>query len=152
MTLLTTGYLESLLSRFLAGTLTHGEWTHEAHLCVGLWHVREYTQQDALSFLRQRITHLNRRNGIENTLNSGYHETLTAFYVQLLVYYIQQTPGTFLQQATQLVASPLADRTFPLVFYSREHLFSPQARSAWVAPDCKPLSFSAYIDRPLLAD
>ncbi|MCB9081784.1 MAG: hypothetical protein H6555_08750 [Lewinellaceae bacterium] len=145
MTPLTDHFLESLISRFLAGTLLHHEWTHEAHLCVGLWHVLQYPQDEALVHLRQRITYFNTRIGIENTTNSGYHETLTTFYVQLLAFYVQQVPGKFLQQANQLIASPLADRSLPLTFYSRELLFSATARAQWVAPDLKPLIFSAYI-------
>jgi hypothetical protein len=38
------------------------------------------------------------------------------------------------------MASPLADRSVLLRFYSRESLMSNRARAVWVEPDLAPLS------------
>jgi hypothetical protein len=42
-----------------------------------------------------------------------------------------------------LLASPLADSKWPLLYYTPERLFSVQARRVWIEPDLKPLEVSA---------
>jgi hypothetical protein len=60
------------------------EWTHAAHLVVGLWHVHRHGAADALVRLRTGIRRLNESHGGVNSTTNGYHETITAAYVQLL--------------------------------------------------------------------
>jgi len=44
----TTTDIEGLVGRFLACTLPKAEWTHQAHLAVGAWHVDRYGPDEAL--------------------------------------------------------------------------------------------------------
>lgn len=74
---MTDAELEDLVRRFNACALSRPEWTHAAHLTVGLWHVSRYGRQDALARLRAGITRLNESNGVVNSATSGYHETVT---------------------------------------------------------------------------
>ena len=39
---MTDAELEDLVRRFAERTLPKAEWTHAAHLAVGLWHVSRY--------------------------------------------------------------------------------------------------------------
>ena len=55
----TSDELDDLVARFRARTLPKPEWTHLAHLAVGLWHVREHGPERALELLRTGITRLN---------------------------------------------------------------------------------------------
>ncbi len=75
---------ENFTHRFEAGTLTKEEWTHAAHLCVGAWFVSRFPQEEAGARIRAGIRHLNECLGGENTATSGFHETLTEFWIRAI--------------------------------------------------------------------
>ncbi|MFP5378855.1 MAG: hypothetical protein ACLGHP_03730, partial [Vicinamibacteria bacterium] len=146
------GRLAALVSRFTSRTLPKAEWTHEAHLLVGLWHVHRYGEAEALARLREGIRRLNDAHGTPNTPSSGYHETITRAYVTLLADFLASGPAgrTIETRAGELLASPLAARDALLRYYSRERLFSPEARTRWLAPDGAPLGPVPDVLRPHL--
>ena len=76
--------LDALVGRFLDRTLPKVEWTHQAHLAVGAWHVDRYGPDEALTRLRDGIRALNDSHGTINSASSGYHETITRAYVRLI--------------------------------------------------------------------
>ena len=61
--------------------LTKGGWTHEAHLLVALWHLHNHAVDEATCLLRARIISYNVAVGTENSSASGYHETMTLFWI-----------------------------------------------------------------------
>lgn len=138
---MTDAELEDLVRRFADCTLSKPEWTHAAHLSVGLWHVCRYGRDEALVRLRAGITRLNESHGTVNSATSGYHETVTRAYVQLLsAFAARHGNATAAQRATALLADPVADRKALLRFYSRPRLESSEARLDWVEPDLAPLA------------
>ena len=132
--------IESLVAQFIAKTLPKPEWTHEAHLCVGLWHVMHFGAEPAMSLLRERIRSYNESVGTQNTETSGYHETITRFYVLMIGKFLSQTDRnqSVDQLATQLIAR-YGSRELPLQYYSLGLLFSPTARMSWAEPDLRNL-------------
>ncbi|HQU55198.1 MAG TPA: hypothetical protein PK643_19330, partial [Saprospiraceae bacterium] len=56
-------------------------WTHQAHLQVALWYSHQLDFDEACALVRQRIIAYNDRVGTPNTDASGYHETLTRFWM-----------------------------------------------------------------------
>ena len=135
--------LDDLASRFATCTLPKPEWTHAAHLAVGLWHVNRYGADAALERLRDGIRRLNESHGTINSSTGGYHETVTRAYVQLLAAFTAQHPGVpVAEQLRRLLAGPLADRAALLSFYSRGCLESAAARLGWLEPDVAPLALS----------
>ena len=134
-------HLEDFAERFVAGSIPFKEWTHQAHLAVGAWHVSRYGSEEALLRLRVGIRRLNDKHGTPNTLTSGYHETITRAYVQLLAEFLEgcQPEIPLQDQVAHLLASPVADKNLLFRFYSREALMSPHARARWVEPDIVPL-------------
>ena len=134
--------VEDLAARFSVQSIAKDEWTHAAHLIVGAWHVERYGAGEALVKMRDGIRRLNVSIGGANTPTSGYHETITVAYVTLLAAYLDACPPDLPLAAcvTRLLASPLAGRDMLLTFYSRERLFSTDARARWVEPDLAPLS------------
>jgi hypothetical protein len=131
---------EELVEAFIACTLPKEEWTHQAHLRVGLWHLLRYDAEEALALLRTRIQSYNVSRGTMNTDHSGYHETITRFYVWVI--------GQFLESADrQKGIDPLAEelihrcgeKSLPLRYYSRDRLFSTLARRQWIEPDLAAL-------------
>jgi hypothetical protein len=137
---MTDAELEDLVRRFTERTLTKPEWTHAAHLAVGLWHVGRYGRDRALSRLRSAITRLNESHGTVNSATGGYHETITRAYVELLSAFAARHAGkSAAERVTALLADPLSDKKALLRFYSRERLESVQARLGWAEPDLAPL-------------
>ena len=122
--------IDNLVARFRNLTLPYEAWTHAAHLAVGMWHVTRYGQEEATERLRNGIRQYNVACGIDNTESSGYHETITLFYIQIIRHYLesQNEVRPLHDLVNELVDSPNGSRRAPLDFYSRDHLFSVQAR------------------------
>lgn len=137
---MTDAELEDLVRRFNACAVPRSEWTHAAHLAVGLWHVARYGREDALQRLRAGITRLNESNGVVNSATGGYHETVTRAYVNLLAdFAARHADMTAGERVAALLADPLSDKKALLRFYSRPVLESSAARLDWVEPDLAPL-------------
>jgi hypothetical protein len=126
---------------FIACTLPKSEWTHEAHLKVGLWHCLRYSADESLNLLRERIKRYNIVCGVENTESSGYHETITYFYVWQIGYFLQNPAHheSIDDLATELIQRYGPHPALPFTYWSRETLFSVDARLTWVEPDLNQL-------------
>lgn len=137
--------IDDFVARFQACTLRKEEWTHHAHLVVGLWHVDRVGAEDALVRLRGGIRRLNESFGGANTATSGYHETITAAYVTLLAQFLDRRKHgeSLADLVARLLDGPLAAKDILLVFYSSERLMSTEARTTWVEPDRAPLQIAA---------
>ena len=136
----TTGEILTLVRRFEDCTLPRDEWTHAAHLTVALWHLLQFDWPEAVARVRRCIKRYNAAHGIRPTPTGGYHETLTLFWLRTVRAFLEAERNearTLVRLANELVAS--ADRSLPLAHYTRERLFSPEARAGWVEPDLKPL-------------
>jgi hypothetical protein len=132
--------LEDIVQGFLKRTLDKSLWTHEAHIVTAIWHLQNYAKEDALCRLRSGIIAYNLSVGGENTGDKGYHETMTVFWWEVIRQFLEKNPGqTYAAACTIFLQSPMADRSFPFEFYSREHLLSALARSVYVVPDKKKI-------------
>jgi hypothetical protein len=68
-----------------------------------------------------------------------YHETITVLWMRLLADVRAQ--GASGELVHVLRAHPaLGDKELPLRYYTRERLFSDEARAGWIEPDREPLS------------
>jgi hypothetical protein len=134
--------VESLVGRFLNRTLPKAEWTHQAHLVVGSWHVAQFGVDDAIERLRAGISSLNDAHGTVNSATSGYHETITCAYARLMALFFAASPaGSSLpERVASLIAGPIGERDVLLRFYSRDALMSARARAEWVEPDLAALA------------
>ncbi|MEL6672050.1 MAG: hypothetical protein AAFR61_07650 [Bacteroidota bacterium] len=125
--------IEQLVQAFINRTLPATAWTHEAHLLVAFWHNWTYEYAEALALVRERIRAYNEAVGTANTDTSGYHETLTVFWMRLTRNFLEEHPDWPLEKAVQeFLQSPHADKQLPLTFYDRKVLFSVKARKEWV--------------------
>lgn len=131
---------EALAQAFRALTLPKAQFTHQAHLRVGLWHVLRYSPDAALSELRERISAFNLANGGTNSATEGYHETITRFYVWQIARFVAEADLTRPEDdlADELVRR-YGERDLPMRYWSRERLMSSEARIAWLEPDRAPL-------------
>jgi hypothetical protein len=131
---------DRLAQEFIERSLPKTEWTHHAHLRVGLWHALRYPDDVTLDLLRERIRAYNESTGVANTSSTGYHETITRFYVGVIRHFVNSVDSSrpVDELARELIARR-GERDLPLRHYSRERLFSVQARLGWVEPDLDPL-------------
>ena len=132
---------DRIADAFVACTLPKGEWTHEAHLRVGLWHRLRMSPEAALDALRERIRRYNVATGGVNTDTDGYHETITRLYVILIDRWLDAADRAHAVDdlAAEMIAQ-IGHRDVPLRYYTRDRLFSVDARRTWVEPDLEPLA------------
>ena len=135
---------EHIIEGFRAKTLPAKEWTHEAHLITGLWHVANFDYEEALLKMREGIRTYNEASGGQNTDSSGYHESITVFWVWLLNEFwkiYSANNQSFEQVCNAFLKSKYCDRNTAFCFYSREKLLSREARLAFVEPDIQAFDF-----------
>jgi hypothetical protein len=137
----TDGEIERLAAAFEACTLPKPKWTHQAHLTVALVYCLRYSADEALSLIRQRIKRYNEAVGGQNSATSGYHETITVFYMWAVRQFIESASpeASLVELANALIGGKYAAKSFPFEYYSRDLLLSSQARAVWVEPDLKAL-------------
>ena len=135
-------HIQHIVDGFHNHTLPKPEWTHQAHLIVGLHTVTRNNLEESIRIMRDGIKAYNLAVGTQNTDTGGYHETITILFVHILRAFVAQSPpntslNTFVNQ---LQRSILLDRTFMFQFYTKDVLFSVQARRTWIDPDRQPLA------------
>jgi hypothetical protein len=132
--------LLEVVNGFLDRTLEKQRWTHHAHIITAIWHLKKYDKDDALCRLRSGIISYNLAVGGENNGQNGYHETMTIFWWELIRQFIELHPDYSFHDACAIfLASPMAEKTFPFQFYSKENIFSSTARSRYVKPDLRDI-------------
>jgi hypothetical protein len=131
----------TLIDAFEDCTLPRSSWTHASHLTVAMWYLLHHSLEDATKIIRNGIKRYNAAHGIVTTPTGGYHETLTIFWISMVRNYLNGYAGpevSFVALANGLIES-CGNSKLPFEFYSREFLFSPEARAEFVEPDLKPL-------------
>ena len=135
--------VDLLVKAFEERTLPKSEWTHAAHLVVGLYYCYHNPLGVAKNLMSDGIYWLNDAHGTPNTETSGYHETLTVFWLRTVANYLEKTgrDAGLAALANGLLAT-VNDSRLPLKYYSRERLFSKEARMSYVEPDLEDFSLS----------
>lgn len=130
-----------LVRRFEGGVLPKAEWNHAAHLTVALWYVTRHTPDDALTRMRGGILFLNGCHGVQNTAISGYHETLTVFWLTVVRAFAQSAnPDTSVDDLAALLVAAYEDKQkLWKDYYSFDILKSQEARRTWIGPDLRSL-------------
>jgi len=129
--------IQYLRTGFDSCTLPKAEWTHSAHIAVGTMYVCELGGQAALAHLRQAIPRYNESQGGQNTDSSGYHETLTRFWVDRLVEFVTALPPGLTNAERSLAAVETFGSRAGLYeqYYSFDVVKSVEARKGWIPPD-----------------
>ena len=108
---------------------------------AGFWYTYLLGSAHSLEEMRSRILRHNESVGTPNTDDSGYHETITRLYLRGIENELDKVRGQDLESSlASLLDSEVADRAWPLRFYSRHRLFSVAARRTWVEPDLSHLN------------
>lgn len=124
----------------LGCALPKAEWTHEAHLSTCAWLVLERPDIVPERDLPHLIRRYNESVGGVNDATQGYHETITQVSIRAVRAALARSEGRGLvERVNALLRAEEGRRDWPLRFYSRELLFSKEARLGWVEPDLAPL-------------
>lgn len=117
-------------------TLPRPEWTHQAHLVFATALLDAEGLNGAEEKAPSCIRAYNESVGGANDDTQGYHHTITLLFLRHIDGFISPFRSDPLgARATRLLVSPLAATDYPLRFYSRERLFSVEARRGWIEPD-----------------
>lgn len=121
----------------LDGSLDKSEWTHEAHLASSAWLILERPDIEPERDLPVLIRRFNESKGGVNDETRGYHETITQLYLRGIRRYLDRSPEdwSLSEKVNGLLDAPEGSREWPLKFYSKQRLFSVEARTRWVEPD-----------------
>jgi hypothetical protein len=133
--------IRELIDGFENGTLPKEQWTHQAHLLMALWYLWTYSTDEAIPRICEGIQKYNVASGGVNTDTSGYHETLTQFWISVVATFLERN---ITEMSVEVLAHKLIQQNYaaslPLDYYSRERVFSVEARKIWLPPDLKPMS------------
>lgn len=137
MTFTTDTDIAAIAEGVIARSLPKPAWTHAAHFACAVWIVMRRDDLVAERDLPGLIRAYNESTDTPNTDTGGYHETIT------------QASLVAVRAAVAEGGSPVAvlDRIMDrhgrsdwlLKHWTRERLFSVEARRGWVAPDLAPL-------------
>jgi len=136
--------IEALISKFESGTIERSEWRHAEHLVAALYYLTRLDVEAATKKMREGIFNLLKAFKVDLTKEMPYHETLTVFWMRTVAEFNEGRNGaTLVEKANELVS--LFDKDYPLRFYSREYLFSDEARARFVEPDLAEAAAQAEV-------
>jgi hypothetical protein len=122
-------------------TLPKREWTHAAHFAAAFWILRR-SDLDAMRDMPGLIRAYNEATGVANTATSGYHETITIASLRAADAWLKAREKAPLHEALEsLLNSAYGRSDWLLKHWSKDVLFSAEARRRWVEPDLEPLPF-----------
>lgn len=131
-----------LAARVLDCTLPHADWSHAAHFAMALWCIRHRPDLAGPEGFRGVILRLNEAHGTANTDSSGYHHTITvASLAAARAVHDAHDCAALHTVLAALLAGPFGLPDWILAHWSKDLLFSVDARRGWVAPDLAPLRF-----------
>jgi hypothetical protein len=133
--------LNHFLECFERGTWPKPEWNHAAHIAVAGCYLIRYPDQEAAQRARSGIRHYNQCTGTINSDHSGYHETLTLFWLALVKARLRQRKpdGARIDAVRMLVAEFAPQRDLFREYYGFDVVRSVEARRTWMPPELKPL-------------
>ena len=119
---------------FEDASISRDAWKHAEHLTVALHYLSLYDMETATAKMRDGIFKLLTKGfGLDLSKEMPYHETLTVFWMRTVDGFRSKNGSSLLDNANELIER--YDKDHPLRFYSREYLFSDDARSKFVEGD-----------------
>ena len=127
--------IEEVVRTFEDASISRDAWKHAEHLTVALHYLSLYDMETATAKMRDGIFKLLTKGfGLDLSKEMPYHETLTVFWMRTVDGFRRSKNGScLLDNANELIER--YDKDHPLRFYSREYLFSDEARSKFVEGD-----------------
>ena len=132
--------LSTFLAQFEAATLPLTSWTHSAHVTVAASYLWQSTPEAVLPHIRTRIQTYNIAVGGKNTATTGYHESLTVFWLCAIHQFLQLNPAETRLNAVRTAVNHFGPRRDLFRdYYSFDVVNSREARASWFPPDLREL-------------
>ena len=130
---------EKFLEQFESTVWPKEDWHHKQHVKVAYLYLRHYPLEAAAARLREKIKAYNAAKKVEESLLSGYHETMTQAWLRLVHFTLceygpAENAEDFYAQNPQL-----SQKKILRFFYTKELFTSPKAKVEFVSPDLIPL-------------
>ena len=130
--------VQALVDGFESCGIAAAEFTHAAHIAVGLYYLAEFPPVVALSRMRKNI----RAFAAHHRADSLYHETITTFWMRLLDHLASAKYVDLpLWQRINVIVADWGTRRPVEAHYTPELISSAAARERWMPPDREPLPF-----------
>jgi len=131
--------LERFIADFEAGAYPLASWKHREHVIMASWYLMRLTAHEATPTIRAGIQRYNLAQGNQNTATSGYHETLTIFWIHILAHALQSAQGSVLTRVRAMAVEFGSKALLYRDYYSFDVVNSVEARYQWMEPDLKTL-------------
>lgn len=141
MTIVTRGFtcdkeLTALVRAFETCEISREAWDHAGHIAVALVYATELGEVAATERMRDALLHFTKVNNIVPSPGRGYHETLTRFWMRMVVVAAADLDSSEpLHARANAAIDRLADSSVAKRYYSPELLSSDEARNGFVPPD-----------------
>jgi hypothetical protein len=126
--------INEVIRTFEDATVSRDAWKHAEHLTVALHYVTHHDIETATERMRTGIFNLLGAFGVDLTKEMPYHETMTVFWMRTIAEFNASTNGDSLLDKTNEMIETY-DKDYPLRFYTRELLFSDEARARFLDGD-----------------
>jgi len=129
---------------FLARTFPPARFRHREHLIMTTYLLVRYPARDWRAALPDLIRAYNVAAGGVNDDQNGYHHTITMAFLTLIESVLGEAGNADVVAAChKVLTSQAAAPDVLLRFWSREALFSREARRGWVEPDIAALDLGS---------
>jgi hypothetical protein len=126
-----------LVTAFEAATIPRDDWKHREHLIVALYYVSHFDNDTAADKMRSGILNLLANGfGVDLSKEMPYHETITIFWIRTLADFHAASNGLPINEKIVEMLRRF-DKDYLLKFYTRERLFSDEARARFVEVDLR---------------
>lgn len=119
---------------FENATISRSDWKHAEHLTVALVYLSQNDFEISYQKMRGGIFNLLRAFEVDFEKEMPYHETLTVFWLKTVDDHAKANEGKTLTEICNDLIEKF-DKDYPLRFYTRERLFSDEARAKFVEGD-----------------
>jgi hypothetical protein len=128
--------ITNIIEAFENCTISRDAWKHAEHLTVAMHYALNHDYTKAYDKMKSGIFKLLNAFGVDLKVEMPYHETLTIFWLRTVFEFVEANRGkASVDMANEIIET--FDKDYPLKFYSREHLFSVEARYGFIEPDLK---------------
>ena len=141
---------EAFIRAFEDCTLPFEQWKHRAHIKVAYLYLRRWPYAEALEQVRASIKRYNAATNTPESLERGYHETITVAWLRLVHFTLcEYGPAPSAEEFLE-AQEHLLNRKALRFFYSRDRIVSWQAKAEFMEPDLVPFPQSRKSPPPLV--
>ena len=112
------------------------DFTHREHLAVAVWYLSRMREAEAVARMRVSLQRFLAHHGEDP---QKYNETITQFWIKRLRALLDTDANRPLAERANEAIKRAGSSKLVFDYYSRERVFSTEARTTWVEPDLKSM-------------